>query len=156
MLDTGQTFWLTPDFKSKRGSTQPDGTQETATKKKRPLVSLVLVVDDEKLVADTTAEILRQNGFRAIPAYEAKRALDLAERLHPEYLLSDVLMPSMNGVELALAVKKICQATKILLFSGQAGTSVILETAAAEGYDFDLVPKPIHPDKLIQALLAKK
>jgi CheY-like chemotaxis protein len=65
-------------------------------------------------------------------------------------------MPSMNGVELALALKKISQRTKIVLFSGQAGTSVILETAAAEGHLFDLLPKPIHPEKLIQALRAKK
>jgi CheY-like chemotaxis protein len=153
MLDTGQMFWFTPDFRSKQKSSQDGAAQETATKKKPPLV---LVVDDEQLVADTTAEVLRRNGFRGIAAYGGKQALDLVERLRPDYVLSDVLMPLMNGVELALAIAKLNQATKILLFSGQAGTSVILEQAAAEGHYFDLVAKPIHPDKLIQALREKK
>jgi CheY-like chemotaxis protein len=153
MLGTSQTFWLTPGFKSKDVPPRPEVGQKSENKKNAPLV---LVVDDEELVADTTAEILRQNGFRAIAIYDSKRALDLAERCRPEYLLSDVLMPSMDGVELALQIQKVSQSTKVLLFSGQVGASEILENAAAQGYQFDLIPKPVHPDKLIRALRAKK
>jgi CheY-like chemotaxis protein len=153
MLGTEQTWRFTPEFNSKEVSRRREGAQQPASKKKPPLV---LVVDDERLVADTTAEILRNNGFRAKAVYEGKRALDLAQRLHPEYILSDVLMPFMNGVELALEIQKVSQETKILLFSGQVGASEILEKAAIEGHQFDLLPKPIHPEKLIRALRTKK
>jgi CheY-like chemotaxis protein len=153
MLSTGQTFWFTPDSKSKGVLIGREGAEEPATKKRAPLV---LVVDDEELVADTVAEILKMNGFRAVTAYGGKGALDVAKRLRPDYLLTDVLMPLMNGVELALAIQKVSEATKILLFSGQAGASTILEEAAAAGHEFELLSKPIHPEKLIQALRTKK
>jgi CheY-like chemotaxis protein len=108
------------------------------------------------MIADTTAEILSKYGFRAVRAYSGQSALKLAEKLKPDYLLTDVLMPRMNGVELAIAISKILPAMKILLFSGQAGISDILREAEEEGYTFDLVAKPIHPEKLIEHLKRKQ
>ncbi len=64
------------------------------------------------------------------------------------------MMPSMNGIELAIAVRKIQPDMSILLFSGQAVTKDMLEEARNEGYSFDLVLKPIHPEELIGHLKA--
>ena len=75
-----------------------------------------------------------------------------ARRFHPDYVLSDVLMPRMNGVELAIAIRKMLPAVKIFLFSGQAGISEILQEGQRQGYDFELIAKPIHPLKLIERL----
>jgi CheY-like chemotaxis protein len=116
----------------------------------------ILVVDDQHIIADSTAEILNMSGFRAVKAYDGKTALQMATELHPDYLLTDVLMPSMNGVELAIAIRKILPKTSILLFSGQAGTADILEKARKEGHAFDLVAKPIHPEKLVEHLKRTK
>jgi len=136
----------------------------TAQEKKQKLESAgqecksVLVVDDEETVANTTIEILNMSGFCAFVAYDGQTALELAAKFHPDILLTDVVMPGMNGVELAIAINKLLPQTQILLISGQAGTLDLLEKARTEGHAFDLVAKPIHPLKLIEQLkkLGKK
>lgn len=110
------------------------------------------MVDDERLVADTTAEILRGAGFDAKSVYDGWTALEIAHSFHPDILLTDVMMPEMNGVELAMAVAKTLVKTRVLLFSVQAGISVVLEQGRNQGYEFPLIAKPIHPLKLIETL----
>jgi CheY-like chemotaxis protein len=112
----------------------------------------VLVVDDQKLIADTISEVLDGAGFHVIVAYDGWSALEAAARFHPDCLLSDVLMPRMNGVELAIAIRKMLPAARILLFSGQAGISEVLLAGQKQGFEFDLIPKPIHPLRLIERL----
>jgi len=112
----------------------------------------VLVVDDERVIADTVAEILEGAGFQAATAYDGWSALQVAGVLQPDYLLSDVLMPRMNGVDLAMAIRKMYPAARILLFSGQAGITEILRAAQNQGFQFELIAKPIHPLSLIARL----
>jgi CheY-like chemotaxis protein len=71
---------------------------------------------------------------------------------HPDYLLTDIMMPAMNGVELAIAAVNTYPAIKILLFSGQAGIADIMEGSRARGFEFPLLAKPVHPSKLIECL----
>lgn len=110
----------------------------------------VLVVDDERLFADTTAAVLRRAGFDARTAYDAFGALEIMESFHPDYLLTDIMMPGMNGVQLAIAITKMYPLIKIMLFSGQAGIMDILEESQANGYDFPLLAKPVHPSMLVE------
>jgi CheY-like chemotaxis protein len=112
----------------------------------------VLVVDDEKLIADTCAEILEGAGFHTVTAYDGLAAMDIVAEFQPDYLLTDVLMPRLNGVELAIYVTNVLPATRILLFSGQAGISEILLQGHEQGYEFELLAKPVHPLKLIERL----
>jgi CheY-like chemotaxis protein len=116
----------------------------------------ILVVDDQKLIADSLAEILRNEGFDSVPAYDGWQALEVASRFHPNLLLSDVLMPGMNGMELAITIRKKYPATAILLVSGQAGVSDILQEGYRRGHQFELIAKPIHPQKLIERLKQHK
>jgi CheY-like chemotaxis protein len=112
----------------------------------------ILVVDDERIIADTMAEILEGAGFQAATAYDGWNALQVAGILQPDYLLSDVLMPRMNGVDLAIAIRKMYPAARILLFSGQAGITEILRAAQNQGFQFELIAKPIHPLSLVARL----
>jgi len=112
----------------------------------------VLVVDDQRLIADTLAEILGNAGFDAVAAYDGFDALHKASRFNPHWVLTDVLMPRMNGVELAIALQKNYPGSSILLFSGQAGISDILQDGQRQGYQFELIAKPIHPLRLIERL----
>ena len=112
----------------------------------------VLVVDDERLLADTTAAILRHAGFHTKVAYDGFAALEAMASFHPDYLLTDIMMPGMNGLELAMATSRIHPAMKILLFSGQAGISEMLENSRAKGFEFPLLAKPVHPSKLIERI----
>lgn len=117
-----------------------------------PSRTKILIVDDQKLIADTIAEILSHAGFDALAAYDGWEALEVAGRFHPDWLLTDVLMPRMNGVELAITLRQKDPGLTILLFSGQAGISDILLEGQRRGYEFELLPKPIHPLKLIERL----
>lgn len=80
----------------------------------------VLVVDDEAVIADTLAEILSLSGFPAVAAYDGNGALGAALLQPPEMLITDVALPGMNGIELAVTIKRVYPDCKILLFSGQA------------------------------------
>jgi DNA-binding NtrC family response regulator len=108
----------------------------------------VLVVDDEPLLADTLAMILSQAGFAARSVYNAQAALHAARESAPGFLLTDVQMPEMDGIELAMQVAEEFPACGILLFSGHA-TGADLEGARRAGYDFPLMEKPIHPAHLV-------
>jgi CheY-like chemotaxis protein len=113
---------------------------------------IVLLVDDERLIVDTLTEILEGAGFLVLPAYDGWMALGKVAHRRPDYLLCDVLMPKMNGVELAIAIRKMYPSTRITLFSGQAGISEILLDGQRRGFEFELIAKPIHPLKIIEHL----
>jgi CheY-like chemotaxis protein len=112
----------------------------------------ILVVDDEPLIADTIVQILNRSGFIAEAAYGGREAIDAARRITPELILSDVLMPHIDGVEAAIAIQKFLPETRIVLFSGQAATVEILARARKRGYHFELLAKPLHPTQLIKHL----
>ena len=112
----------------------------------------ILVVDDEALIADTIVQILNRNGFIAEAAYSGHEAIALAKRHCPELVLSDVMMPHVDGVEAAIQIREACPDTRIVLFSGQAATVEILARARERGHEFELLPKPIHPTQLIKHL----
>jgi DNA-binding response OmpR family regulator len=111
--------------------------------------TVVLVVDDESVIADTLVEILNRNGYAAIAAYDAEGALETALLMPPELLITDVVLPEMNGIELAITVRRIFPDCKIILFSGQASTSGLLASANQAGHQFSLINKPVHPRDLL-------
>jgi CheY-like chemotaxis protein len=112
----------------------------------------IFVVDDELEIAKMLTVILQMNLFNAVPFTDPQQALDAARAAPPDYLISDVVMPGMNGIELAMQLRREIPACKILLFSGQIGAADLLQEAKATGHDFLLVQKPIHPTKLVEAI----
>ncbi|MGB0080924.1 MAG: response regulator [Terracidiphilus sp.] len=114
----------------------------------------VLVVDDETAIADALAKILSLSGFPAIAAYDGDGALDSALLLPPEMLITDVMLPGMNGIDLAITIKRVYPECKVLLFSGLASTSDLMATARRAGHTFTLLNKPVPPEALL-ALVAE-
>jgi len=113
---------------------------------------VVLVVDDEAVIADTLAVILSQHGFATMVAYDGRAALDIAKTIPPDLLLSDVVMPGISGVDLAIAIRQSLPKCKVLLFSGQASTMDLLSEAGDAGRDFTVLSKPLHPKDLLARL----
>lgn len=111
---------------------------------------VVLVVDDESAIADTVTEILRRSGYAATAVYDGADALESALLTPPEMLITDVMLPGMTGIELAITIKRIFPDCKILLFSGQAATSDLMVSARGAGHHFTLINKPVHPRDLLQ------
>jgi CheY-like chemotaxis protein len=108
------------------------------------------VVDDEDIIASTRRLILSNQGFYARSFIDPLEALKAAaQSVSPDLLLTDVMMPGINGIELAKQVKARCPKCKILLFSGQSETVDLLEDAGAQGDYFEILSKPVHPRDLL-------
>jgi DNA-binding response OmpR family regulator len=114
----------------------------------------VFVVDDETVIAATLAMILRHQGLEARSFDSPLEALNATREIVPDLLISDVMMPEMSGIELALKVREYCPECKVLLFSGQAATADLLEKARADGHDFEVLAKPVHPSDLLAKIRA--
>ena len=112
----------------------------------------VLVVDDEQVIADTLSIILNKAGFEASPVYTGTAVVESARNIQPDLIISDVIMPDMNGIEAAIQIRSFLPACKILLFSGQAATADLLESARAKGHEFEILAKPVHPQDLLAKL----
>jgi len=128
------------------GSSAHPDRSSLAPEKHRPLV---LVVDDERIIADTMSLIFGHNGFAVMTAYDATSALELAAVIPPELLITDVVMPGMTGIELAIAIKQTVPDCEILIFSGQASTTDMLDAARRTGHDFTALTKPVHPTVML-------
>lgn len=112
----------------------------------------IFVVDDEVVIASTLATILQRNGFDAASYTHPLEALKAARASAPDLLISDVMMPELSGIDLAILIKQICPDCKVLLFSGQAATANLLAVARQQGHDFELLLKPIHPAEFLQKI----
>lgn len=113
---------------------------------------VILIVDDEKVIADTLSIILTHAGFITMTAYNGETALRIASAIKPSLLISDVVMPGMTGVELAIMLTQSVPDLKVLLFSGQASTVDLLEKARHSGHYFTALTKPIHPTDMLKRI----
>src|SRR5260370_41115305 len=89
----------------------------------------VLVVDDEQMIADTLVIILNQSGYDAVAVYTDAAAVESARANKPDLIISDAIMPDMNGIEAVINIRELLQGCKVLLLSGQAAPADLLETA---------------------------
>ena len=115
----------------------------------------VLVVDDETSIADTTATILSLSGYAAMAAYDGNDALEAALLAPPHLVITDVVLPGMNGIELAITIQRVYPECQILLFSGQASTVDLMAAAGCAGHHFTLLSKPVPPERLLAAVKEK-
>lgn len=109
----------------------------------------VSVVDDEVFIASTLTTILCDQGFDASFFTEPQQALQAARYYTPDLLISEVSMPMMSGIDLAIQVLKHCPNCKVLLFSGEPDISNLLNASRANGHNFEVLPKPTHPDEIL-------
>jgi len=113
----------------------------------------VLVVDDEQVIADTLAIILRNAGFEALTAYSGETAVALARGFRPEAVISDILMPGMDGIEACSRILESYPECKVLLISGQAGVEHHpLTTQLRMSPELEVLDKPVAPEELLQRL----
>jgi CheY-like chemotaxis protein len=124
----------------------------TETSEQTPSRRRVIVVDDEQVIANSLAIILNKAGFEARAVFSGEQAIELLESFQPEMLIADVVMPGMTGIEAAIVVRSKLPKCNILLFSGQAATTELLEQARTQGHEFEILAKPVHPADLLEKL----
>jgi DNA-binding response OmpR family regulator len=115
-------------------------------------VPRVFVVDDEPMIASTLAAILHMHGYSARYFTCPLEALAAARTKSPDLLISDVGMPGISGIDLAILMRAQYPACKILLLSGAPSSLELLNSARAQGHDFDLLMKPVPPPEILEEI----
>lgn len=116
----------------------------------RPL--RIIVVDDERSVADSLAEILQDRGYEVFVCYDPTLAITAGDKLRPHVLISDIVMPHMNGFELARHFAQHHPQCKVLLLSGNASSASLAHDAEAAGPVPHCLDKPVHPSRILSFL----
>ena len=112
----------------------------------------ILIVEDEKVVADSLAQVLSSRGYDVRVVYSAEAALQLVAQWSPDLAILDVMLPKMNGIELAVMLKERHAGCHILLFSGQPTVEALMKKAKSEGHEFEIMAKPVHPAVMLEAI----
>ena len=129
------------------------GQSDTFLQRAEPVSSAdkkrVLIVDDERVIADTLVTIFSAAGYESRAAYSAEGALELIPSWPPHFAIVDVILPGMNGIDFAILLKAITPDCTVQLFSGQLDSSDLLEAARQDGQTFEVLAKPLHPTELL-------
>lgn len=112
----------------------------------------ILIADDEKVIADSLVRILSDNGYEATAVYNGEDAVETAVRTKPDIVLTDVVMGLMSGAVAGMMIRRSLPECRVILISGQAGIKPLLEIAEAKGHVFELLAKPIEPERLLAYL----
>jgi DNA-binding response OmpR family regulator len=111
---------------------------------------IILIVDDEVNVADTLSLIMAKNGFAVFTAYDPESAIEMANLVPPDVLLSEIVFARTTGLNLARAVRSIAPACKILFLTRSgAAAGLLLDEAREIGLDFLEMTKPLAPIELL-------
>jgi DNA-binding response OmpR family regulator len=113
------------------------------------LPPVVLVVDDEPLITETLAAILSNTGLAVITAGDGVEALETALVIPPEILITDLLMPGMNGLDLIVEIKRAVPDCKVIVSSGHATGYDLMNRMKSLGWNFVVLIKPVHPADLL-------
>jgi DNA-binding NtrC family response regulator len=113
----------------------------------------VLIVDDERTITDTLAQIFLGNGYDVRKAYSAEQAVDFIAEWSPNLAILDVVLPVMNGIDLAALLNAEHPTCRVLLFSGATQTAELMAEAAQKGYNYQILAKPVHPTVMLETAL---
>jgi DNA-binding NtrC family response regulator len=116
-------------------------------------------VDDERVVADTLSAILDLHGYAVMTAYDPHSAFEMARLVPPELLITDMAMPRMNGIDLAIKIRLAAPDCEVILFSGHEVTVPLQANAGRPGHAFSgntlpgssfiALKKPLPPTLLL-------
>ena len=106
----------------------------------------VLIVDDEPLVRQTLSEWMRKNNFHVIEAEGGREAMEMIRRGDPDIVISDVVMPGMDGIQLLKEAKAVKAHIPFLMISGYPSHSTAVDIMKYGASDY--LPKPFTLEEL--------
>jgi two-component system response regulator AtoC len=110
----------------------------------------VLVVDDEENLRLVVRSFLRRDGYEVETAASGEEALRLIESFGPDFILTDVRMPKMGGMDLLSTLKAKGSEITVILMSAYGSLDLAIEAIKAGAYDY--IPKPFKPEELLLTL----
>jgi DNA-binding NtrC family response regulator len=105
----------------------------------------ILLVDDETDVTSSLSTILGRYEYDVRVAATAEQAIEAIASWQPDLAIVDVMLPHMNGIDLAMVIRDTHPRCQLVLFSGNQTTQTLLEEAAKKGHLFEILAKPVHP-----------
>ena len=112
--------------------------------------SKVCVVDDEVMITESLSLILDREGFDVAAFTNPLEAMEHMQADPPDLLISDIMMPQLSGIDLAIRTAESLPDCRILLVS--AAPEEVLHQARADGHDFRLLQKPLDPKDLLHEI----
>jgi DNA-binding NtrC family response regulator len=106
----------------------------------------VLVVDDEELLAKSCTQILSSEGYKVTTETRGRAALETARRQRPDIVLTDLMLPDMDGMTLLRDILGISPETLVIMITGFATVNSSIEAIQAGAYDY--IPKPFTATQL--------
>ena len=106
----------------------------------------IMVVDDEKSICSNVEKILKKNNYEVVHAMSADEALEKMASESFSLLISDIVMPGKNGLELLKLVKEQWPLTKAVMMTAYASTDTAVKAIRMGALDY--IPKPFTPDEL--------
>lgn len=111
----------------------------------------ILVVDDDRLVADTLALIFVKSGFEAQAAYSADEALDISRTFTPDLLLCDITMPGKDGLALVSDITRELPSCRIIVLTGfYSNLHDVHEQSTKLSRPMGILTKPCQPSELLR------
>jgi len=112
----------------------------------------VLVVDDDRALARTLADILELHGWSARCAHSGEAALRSMVADRPDAILMDIRMPGMDGVEAMRRMKMVNPEVKVILMTAYASTELLEDALRSDA--MEVLTKPVFPGALLERLAA--
>jgi CheY-like chemotaxis protein len=110
----------------------------------------VLIVDDERLTADTLGIIFHKSGFESRVAYSVDEALECARHFDPELILCDITMPGRDGLDLMSVLARERPQTRVLVLTGYYGNlKPVREQMEKMPQGVHVLTKPCQPEELL-------
>jgi DNA-binding NtrC family response regulator len=113
--------------------------------------SRILIVDDEKTIADSLALVFSKYGYETRAVYDAEQAIEIVKEWEPALAIIDVILPNMSGIDLAVYLKAAYPALPVLLISGQFVTESLIKDAANRGHHFEILAKPVPIPEMLRS-----
>jgi len=110
----------------------------------------VLIIDDDPDILQVTSSMLRKRSFNVIEAKSAEEGLSVLKDRCPDLILTDVLLPQMNGFELVKQIRQspLISAIPILVITGRGHMKESFDILGVEGF----IAKPFTPEALVQRI----
>jgi len=109
--------------------------------------AVTMVVDDEQVVQESVRRVLEEQGFKVDTASRVDQALDLLKKTTYDLILTDLMMPDQNGMELVQAVARDYSETGIIMFTGYPSIDSAVDSIKLGALDY--LPKPFGPEELV-------
>lgn len=110
----------------------------------------ILVVDDEEIVRESCSRILLPEGYAVETAANGEAALDRLHKAAFDLVLTDLIMPSMNGIDLLRHIKEEWPDTEVVVITGYGTVKTAVEALKYGAYDY--IEKPFTPEALLNSV----